>query len=118
MRRRSYILCENIEAPTAYHLFADEKIDADIKKQLAKKLYDLFSSLKRSQISHGDLKAQNILCPESGSSFIDLDGMKSTQSVSAFYCQFKRDIMSFQRSWGNKAIDAIFKQCCDDFLRK
>ncbi len=118
MRRRSYILCENVEAPTAYHLFVDEKIDGDIKKQWAKKLYDLFALLKRSQISHGDLKAQNILCPVSGAVFIDLDGMKTKQSYSGFYRQFKKDIMRFQRSWCNKEATAkLFKDYCNLLLK-
>ena len=99
MRRRSYLLSEYIEAPQAWDIFENEKYDEGAKKDWANKIYDLFSLLKSSQISHGDLKAQNILCPPEGPIFIDLDGMKTGQSYTGFSRQFKKDIQRFQISW-------------------
>ncbi len=118
LRRRSYLLSESVDARTAYHLMADTKIAEQEKKRWAKKIYDLFSLLKRGQISHGDLKAQNIMCPVSGPSFIDLDGMETKQSYEIFYRQFKKDIMRFQRSWSDEVlIESLFKEYCVSLLK-
>ena len=118
IRRRSYLLCQNIEAPTAYQLFEDEETEQGVKKQWAKKLYNLFSLLKRCQISHGDLKAQNIICPENGPVFIDLDGMKSNQTESFFFQQFEKDLNRFQLSWTEKGMDQFFKEDLEVLRKK
>jgi tRNA A-37 threonylcarbamoyl transferase component Bud32 len=99
MRRRSYLLSEYIEAPQAWDIFDDEQLEEEDKKTWAKKVANLFLLLKRSQISHGDLKAQNILCPTEGPMFIDLDGMQTGQGYTGFSRQFKKDIQRFQISW-------------------
>jgi len=99
LRRRSYLLSEYIDAPQAWDIYEGEQYDDEIKKHWARKLVDLFVLLKRSQISHGDLKAQNILCSEGGPLFIDLDGLNAEQSPASFWRQFNKDIARFQISW-------------------
>jgi tRNA A-37 threonylcarbamoyl transferase component Bud32 len=101
-RRRSYLLSEYIDAPQAWDIYEDEQYAEESKTQWAKKIYALFLLLKRSQISHGDLKAQNILCPVNGPLFIDLDGLKSSQNFKRFLYQFNKDIQRFQISWPGK----------------
>ncbi|MEO1897882.1 MAG: lipopolysaccharide kinase InaA family protein [Cycloclasticus sp.] len=102
MRRRSYLLSEYIDAPQAWDIFEGERFDEQEKKEWAKKIYNLFKLLKRCQISHGDLKAQNILCPPEGAMFIDLDGMRANQEFKAFDRQFVKDIKRFHKSWPDK----------------
>ena len=108
LRRRSYLLSEYIDAPQAWEVFEGECFTEQEKMTWAKNLYNLFVLLKRSQISHGDLKAQNILCPSSGALFIDLDGMKANQSLQRFTRQFKKDIKRFLLSWPLKIKDAPY----------
>lgn len=102
LRRRSYLLSEYIEAPQAWDIFNAENMTEELKAMWAKRIYDLFELLKRSQISHGDLKAQNILCPDEGPQFIDLDGLLCDQGYKGFLRQFKKDIHRFQISWPSK----------------
>ncbi|MGB1742429.1 MAG: lipopolysaccharide kinase InaA family protein [Cycloclasticus sp.] len=110
-RRRSYLLSEYVDAPLAFDIFEDESSDEKTKETWAKKIDDLFHLLSRSQISHGDLKAQNILCPPEGAIFIDLDGMKTNQSFRSFEKQFTKDIKRFHRSWTYKwAANPYFKR--------
>ncbi len=108
LRRRSYLLSEYIDAPQAWEVFEGECFTEQEKMTWAKNLYNLFVLLKRSQISHGDLKAQNILCPSSGALFIDLDGMKAKQSLQRFTRQFKKDIKRFLLSWPLKIKDGPY----------
>lgn len=108
VKGRSYLLCEHVDASTAYHLFVDSNMNEGIKKIWAKKIFDLFALLKRSQISHGDLKAQNILCPTNGPVLIDLDGLQADQTFGRFYRQFNKDILRFRRSWSCGLVDKLF----------
>lgn len=117
MRRRSYLLSEYIDAPRAWDIFENEKYDEGAKKDWAKKIGDLFLLLKHSQISHGDLKAQNILCPPTGPLFIDLDGMKTNQNLKRFENQFNKDIKRFYRSWNHlTAEELMLKELCKKLI--
>jgi len=71
----------------------------------------LFTSMIYAQISHGDLKANNILLTENGLSIIDLDAMKIHSNPFRFKKAFKRDLKRFMKNWpaGSK-IHAQFDQ--------
>ena len=97
--KRSYLLSEYIDAPRAWDIFENQRYDDEARQHWAKKIQALFALLKRSQISHGDLKAQNILCADKGPMFIDLDGMKSKQGKKMFLRQYTKDIQRFHISW-------------------
>ncbi|WP_288355196.1 lipopolysaccharide kinase InaA family protein [uncultured Cycloclasticus sp.] len=101
-RRRSYLLSEYVDAPQAWYVFENSKFNEQDRKEWAKNIYELFLLLKRSQISHGDLKAQNILCPTEGAVFIDLDGLKSDLQYKEFLQKYKKDIQRFGMSWPSK----------------
>jgi len=114
IRRRSYVLTEYLDAPRAWDIFENECYDDEAKQNWANKIQALFELLKRSQISHGDLKAQNILCADKGPLLIDLDGMRTYQELSNFRRQFYKDIRRFQRSWGHKTVvEFMLKEFCE-----
>ena len=117
LRRRSYLLSEYIDAPQAWEIYDSDLYDDESKKHWARKIVNLFLLLKRSQISHGDLKAQNILCPEDGPLFIDLDGLNAEQSPANFWRQFKKDIARFQISWPDQwKVNPYFSDLTDKLL--
>lgn len=101
-RHRSYFLSEYIDAPQAWDVYENERFSEKDKKDWAEKISELFLLLKRTQISHGDLKAQNILCANQGALLIDLDGLKSDQTYEGFLKQFRKDVARFYISWPNK----------------
>lgn len=111
LRRRSYLLSEYIDAPQAWDVFEDTNIQDKEKENWAEKIYELFLFLKRAQISHGDLKAQNILCSFKGPVFIDLDGLQSNQCYQSFLRQFKKDMQRFLISWPERwTVNPYFKE--------
>ena len=69
------------------------------KEELSFKISDIMQQLKWARVSHGDMKAQNIICTETGPVLIDLDGLKSNQSIKSFNSQFVKDVARFNRSW-------------------
>tara|TARA_B100000989_G_scaffold293640_1_gene271352 strand:+ start:1906 stop:3324 length:1419 start_codon:yes stop_codon:yes gene_type:complete len=101
-RRRSYLLSEFIDAPQAWDIYENNKFNELDRQKWARKIYELFVLLKRNQISHGDLKAQNILCPTDGAVFIDLDGLESNLSHKKFLQKYNKDIQRFGMSWPSK----------------
>jgi tRNA A-37 threonylcarbamoyl transferase component Bud32 len=60
---------------------------------------DLFTAMVYARISHGDLKANNILLTEKGLSLIDLDAMKFHRQQIDFEKAFERDCLRFLRNW-------------------
>ncbi len=99
MRRRSYLLTESLNGQHAWDEFLDESVTDDEKTKLSSKISKTMEQLKWARISHGDMKAQNIICTEAGPVLIDLDGLKSNQSKKSFNRQFQKDVYRFARSW-------------------
>lgn len=111
LRRRSYLLLEFISAPTAWDVFEDKQFNEQDRSDWAKKIFELFMLLKRNQISHGDLKAQNILCSKQGAFFIDLDGLQSGLPYKKFLQRYKKDVQRFEVSWGEfGGLPKLFKK--------
>lgn len=66
---------------------------------LAQAIEDFFSVLYRLQITHGDLKATNLLWHEGKLLAIDLDGMMQHRSATAFQSAWRRDRARLLRNW-------------------
>ncbi len=63
----------------------------------------LFTTMVYSQLSHGDLKANNILLTENGLSVIDLDAMQIHANPQRFKKAFSRDLKRFMKNWPAKS---------------
>lgn len=66
---------------------------------VAQALLSLFGTLHRLRISHGDLKATNLLWHEGRVWLIDLDAVKQHRSATAFAQAWRRDRVRFLRNW-------------------
>ena len=70
------------------------------RQKEVKQLEVLFSQLGRELISHGDLKARNLLIDERGKiSLIDLDAMKSHSTEKAYLPYAEKDWQRFMANW-------------------
>jgi tRNA A-37 threonylcarbamoyl transferase component Bud32 len=69
----------------------------------------IFDLMQKTQISHGDLKAQNLLLDTQGKiALIDLDSMHEHQNESNFKKAFNKDKKRFLRNWQGLNIHSIF----------
>lgn len=59
----------------------------------------LFAQMIEARISHGDLKAKNLLWHDGGPCLIDLDAMCQHQSAAGFRRAWKKDRVRFLRNW-------------------
>jgi predicted Ser/Thr protein kinase len=60
---------------------------------------DLFSVMASAGISHGDMKATNIICNDKGFSVIDFDGSKEHRTPRAAARFLSRDKQRFLKNW-------------------
>jgi tRNA A-37 threonylcarbamoyl transferase component Bud32 len=96
LRRRAWLICEYCPGPNLLnHLAADcEPSPAE-----ANAIRDLFGALRRHRISHGDLKATNLLWDGERVLLIDLDGVVQHRSVAAYERAWRRDRARLLRNW-------------------
>jgi tRNA A-37 threonylcarbamoyl transferase component Bud32 len=105
LKRRSglfsttYLLAEHIDATSAREWFNDQKISVEAKSCMADRIASMFKTMQQQQISHGDLKATNILISGDNPLIIDLDAMCRHKSDSRFNRAWVKDMRRFMGNW-------------------
>ena len=66
---------------------------------MAKAILRLFATLHRLKISHGDLKATNLLWQDGKIIVIDLDALRQHNSTSGYARAWRRDRARLLRNW-------------------
>ena len=101
LRGRAFLVTEYCAgASLLQHLSADREpgeAEADAIK-------DLFAMLFRLRISHGDMKANNLLWHDRGLLLIDLDSMVQHGSHRTFVHVWRRDRERFLRNWPKQSV--------------
>lgn len=96
LRRRAWLISEFCSGPNLLtHLSADRAPPADE----AKAILDLFASMCRQRISHGDLKATNLLWQGGQVVLIDLDAVAQHRTALAHARAWRRDRARLLRNW-------------------
>lgn len=111
IRKTAYFICEYESAPTCEDVFLSPKINTQKKQVSAKNVAVLFKKLFTAKISHGDLKATNLLISDESVALIDLDAMKQHRLNVMFRTAWKKDINRFYENWEkNDWITNLFKK--------
>ncbi|MCP4673255.1 MAG: hypothetical protein GY857_18345 [Desulfobacula sp.] len=107
-RNKAFFICEYIKGESARSFFCGTKTDGfQITAESIIKVLRQFKSLK---ISHGDMKATNIIIKDNTPFFIDLDSMNWYKSEFLFSHAWKKDINRFMKNWNNNLqIAGLFK---------
>ena len=95
LRSTAYFVCEWIDAPDLLSLGEDYRLN-DAKVEA---LRSLLLQLKKSCISHGDFKANNLLVDGDRMILIDLDAMRRHTSARGFARAFRKDLQRLLRNW-------------------
>ncbi len=83
--------------------------DAEVSPRHLYLITQLFTALRATRISHGDLKANNLLIDNDHLAIIDLDAMRFHRWECTFRRAQRRDMERFMRNWtGNSAIAKQF----------
>jgi len=95
----AYFLTEKVDGVDALCWFQQEPVSMDEKRDMAANIATLFAQLEAQRISHGDLKANNILIADAKPLLIDLDAMQQHGDEAAFRKSWKCDLERFMRNW-------------------
>jgi tRNA A-37 threonylcarbamoyl transferase component Bud32 len=96
LRRRAWLITDYCAGPNlAEHLATDREPPPGE----AGAIRSLFETLFRARISHGDLKATNLLWSEGELYLVDLDAMRQHRSVMAHRRAWRRDRARFLKNW-------------------
>jgi tRNA A-37 threonylcarbamoyl transferase component Bud32 len=107
----AYFIMEQVEGVAAHEWFPDPKVPWEQKQRMAERIARLFGQLKEQRISHGDMKASNILLVADEPMLIDLDAMRQHSWGSEFRKARARDMRRFMRNWeGMPELKELFSQ--------
>ena len=96
LRRRAFLLNEYCPGMSLLRLLSAER---EPDPAVGAALLDLFSTLNSLRISHGDLKASNLLWHDGRIFVIDLDAMEQHSSSRSYAYAWRRDRARFLRNW-------------------
>ena len=96
MRRRAFLVNEHCPGIDLLTLLSPDHVPDDA---VAKAILGLFACLHQLQISHGDLKATNLLWHDGRVVVIDLDALRQHDSSTAYARAWRRDRARLLRNW-------------------
>ena len=105
LRHTAYFICEYVEAEELSSLYAQRVPSENEIQQINK----IFAQLEQEQISHGDLKASNLLLDEKGRVLlIDLDAMTDKHCRHSFKKAAEKDKARFMANWQDDKLSQYF----------
>ncbi|WP_053148466.1 lipopolysaccharide kinase InaA family protein [Pseudomonas sp. P97.38] len=99
LRRGAYLVTEHLSGPDIIERFAPYIDNGDAPESELLALDQLFASLIRERISHGDLKGHNLFWQHDRWALIDLDSMCQHRTHASFAPAYARDRARFMRNW-------------------
>ncbi len=98
-RGRAWFLSEFAEGPDIDAFLAEPGTTVEAGTAMLNKIGLVFRGLRDLRISHGDMKAKNILVHAGEPMLIDLDAMRQHRFGRAYLRQARRDRARFLRNW-------------------
>jgi tRNA A-37 threonylcarbamoyl transferase component Bud32 len=98
LRRRAWYVCEHVPGPQALEYFAGNDLSPE-QEQVGERIAGLLHALFQARISHGDLKATNIIIHEGRPVLVDLDAMRHHCTRWAHRRAARADRERFLRNW-------------------
>jgi tRNA A-37 threonylcarbamoyl transferase component Bud32 len=113
LRSTAYFINEFIDGPRAVDYFPNPNVVE--KREVALRIADLLVKLKQAGISHGDMKATNIIISDQHPALVDLDAMRAHGNRWRFGWAHQKDVKRFFRNWqGLPEVDGLFREILDE----
>lgn len=111
LRHKSYFFMEYIKGPNLAEYFANYQADDAHFEKIAARVVTLLKDITKMKMSHGDLKATNILIENDKPVLLDLDGMKEYKTQKKANRVYKSEIKRFMKNWKNQpGVRALFEK--------
>ena len=86
------------------------RLSIEDQRRVAEVFGQCLHLMRDNYLSHGDMKASNLLWSDDGLYFIDLDAAKKHGSMSAWKKAMRRDLRRFMKNWdGHPEISKLFE---------
>ena len=109
-RRESFYIASFVEGRNSKQYFADTGSLPE-KSRVADTIVELFAALACHNISHGDMKATNILIDGGEAVLVDLDALRQHRLRWTFRRAFQKDMARFLRNWDDEPkIQELFRK--------
>lgn len=102
IRRHSYFASEFLQGELLLDHLA--QLDQCQQQEVALAIQDAFAKMKKHRLSHGDLKATNLIWFEQKLYFIDLDGASQHRTEWGWQRANNRDRKRFLKNWKDEAV--------------
>ena len=110
LRRVSYFLAEHSQGEDCAQFLTRADISEQRRTAVAERIVALIERLRALNLSHGDMKATNILIAADQPALIDLDAMRKHSNTAAASHALQRDLQRFMQNWENSPAAAhLFK---------
>ena len=103
LKGRSWFVSEFVDGISCLDHFKGDVPPTEIERTLGE-IVEILCKLRHERISHGDLKASNILLSSRGPVLIDLDVMRQHKSESTYQQAARKDINRFLRNWQDNPV--------------
>lgn len=74
-------------------------MDSQQQQRVASAIRDAFAKMRQHRLSHGDMKASNLLWVNSELFFIDLDAATQHKSGASWLMRHRKDVKRFLKNW-------------------
>ena len=110
LRPTTYFITCHVSGVDAREWFSEQSHTSDQMMIMAEKIGAMMQQLEALWISHGDMKATNILIVDDEPQLIDLDSMRQHHSLRSFAPALKQDRDRWMANWSNSPqVAAFFK---------
>ncbi len=99
IRSEAYFLNNHLVGSELLSLLPEMSNNDQIK--VKKAIMDAFEKMQRNKISHGDMKASNLMWVNGGLFFIDLDASRKHLTSIGWKLAHKKDKKRFMKNWKN-----------------
>ena len=98
LNARSWFISDFIEGPTCQDYLTSE-IEFTQAKIVLHRIVEVWKTLRDHRISHGDMKASNILLRWERPLLVDLDAMRQHRSRRSYQDALESDVQRFLKNW-------------------
>lgn len=111
LRNTSYFIMEYVEGPTLSTYFSNYQSTDFHCEKIAARVVDLLRKINEMQMSHGDLKATNIVIEDDQPVLLDLDGMTEHKTQNQTNRIYKKEIKRFMENWKDQpTVKTLFEK--------
>jgi tRNA A-37 threonylcarbamoyl transferase component Bud32 len=111
VRGVAYFISECVEGPDCRTYFGSRAVPMAEKRAAAQEVAALIRALGAARLSHGDMKATNILLSAAGPVLIDIDALRAHRAEAALARAHAKDVARFMRNWeGDPEVARLFEE--------